>query len=527
MATTLTRLDQLGAGPSLRERFAVWGLAFVFFVVFVPRMLDYLKPPTGDEVFYLITAQSILSDHDLDETNQFASKAWLEYYPTCAEFRAPGWKGFSPGGIPCSPDAKLEPQATHTMRPGLYTKHGLALSFIIAPAYALGGRTGVVILLNGLAALLALNIFLLAWEASGQRRVAWLSWATLSFAAPVFSYAYLIFPQLVGGLCVLYAFRRARWAALSRLAATADDTAAAPANSVLQMIAVAACLGTLPWLHNLYLLLAVALVMYLYLGGRRGVLRWTASLGGHGALLVIISVLAYLYVARFLYLYGVPWPPPQDHHGFLSLPMFPVGFFGLLFDQKYGLLMYNPVYLIAIAWLFRLWWTRRQLSPAWRSELAWLLAIIGPYYLVVADYSRWWGEWCTPARYLLPVAPLLTLPLARALVHAHGRFLTWYLRAAAVWAWALTAAFIVNPILSYNWEDPKPCKVLLSLENHYGVFRKIALGNFFPYYVNFIEPLTPVYYVAHVAWLVLAVWLGWRLVRSVEPVAAKGEVRCV
>jgi len=28
--------------------------------------------------------------------------------------------------------------------------------------------------------------------------------------------------------------------------------------------------------------------------------------------------------------------------------------------------------------------------------------------------------------------------------------------------------------------------------------------------------LTPVYYCAHVAWLLLAVWLGWCMVRGVD-----------
>jgi hypothetical protein len=513
------RPDSFGAIPSLAERLAAWGLAFALYAVLTPHFLNYLKPPTGDEVFYLITAQSILYDHDLDETNQYVEKAWLEYYPTCAEFRAPGWKGFSPVGIPCVRDDLLPPQATHTQRPGTYTKHGLGLSFIIAPAYALGRRLTVVLLLNALAALLALNIFLLAWEASGRRRVAWLCWAMLSFAAPVLIYAYLIFPQPVGALCVLYAFRRSRCGAAARIAAAVNGATQPPANSVLQMCAVALCLGMLPWLHNLYVVLSAALLAYLYLGGRwaaRGGQLRVSTAWGHVALLVIAGVLGGLYVARLVYLYGVPWPPARDHDEFNGLLLFPVGFFGLLFDQKYGLLMYNPVYLIALAWLFRLAWSRRSLPRAWRNELLWLGILVVPYYLIVADYSRWWGEWCPPARYLLPVAPLLTLPLARAMTHAEGRLLTWYLRVSAVWAWAISVAFVLNPILSYNWEDPRPCKVLLWLEEHSAFCERIALGNFFPYYVNFIEPLTPVYYCAHVAWLLLAVWLGWRMMRGVD-----------
>ncbi len=510
-------------GPALSERLAAWGLAFFVFAACAPRFLDYLKPPTGDEVFYLITAQSIVRDHDLDEANQFADKAWLEYYPTCAEFHARDWKGFGPPGIPCSADSRLQPESTHTRRKGTFTKHGLGLSFIIAPAYALGRRRAVVWLLNGLAALLALNIFQLAWEASGRRRIAWWCWAALSFAAPIFSYAYLIFPQPVGALCVVYAFRRARCAANARLRDGPGGAFAVPANSAVQLVVVALCLGILPWLHSLYIMLAVPLLVFLFVGGRRPVHGFLAGgggstsaprVGGLVAFVLIVITFAALYVARHVYLYGVPWPPSGDHNAFNGPLMVPVGLLGLFFDQKYGLLMYNPVYLIPIAWLFRLAVARRWLNPMWDTELIWSLAVMGPYYLMVADYSRWWGEWCPPARYMLPIAPLLTLPLARALVHARGRVLTWYFRAATVWAGAISAAFLLNPILSYNWSDPRPCKVLLWLEDHYPFFQKIALGNFFPYYVNFIEPLTPVYYFAHAAWLGLAVWLGWRMMRT-------------
>jgi hypothetical protein len=512
--------SQDSSSPSFWELVIVWDLAFVLFVALAPRFLDYLKPPTGDEVFYLITTQSIVYDHDLDETNQFAGKAWLAYYPTCAEFRAPGWKGFAPAGIPCGPDSRLGPERTHTQRPGTYTKHGLGLSFLIAPAFAFGGRPVVVSFLNAIAALLGVNIFLLAWETSGRRRVAWLCWAALTFAAPIFSYAYLIFPQPVAALCVLYAFRRARHAAVARLAG-----GQAPPNNAWQLTAVGVCVGILPWLHNLYVVLAPILLAYLYLGGRREMRRRGAPVGGaagahtrtgllgHMALLLIVGVFATLYVTRLLYLYGVPWPPPQDHHGFNGPLLFPVGFLGLLFDQKYGLLMYNPIYLVPMAWLARVACVRRALGSVVRSELTWLVAIIAPYYLIVSAYSRWWGEWCPPARYVLPIAPLLVLPLARALTLMRSRLLAGYCGVAVLWAGAISVAFVLNPILSYNWSDPKPCKVLLWLEDHNRFFHTIALGNFFPYYVNFIEPLTPVYYGAHVAWLIAAVWLGWHMMR--------------
>ncbi len=501
----------------LWERMLVGGLAFLIFALFTPRMLDYLRPATGDEIFYLITTKSLFYDHDLNETNQFQERAWLEFYPTCAEYQA-GWQGFTPPGIPCTTNAILKPELTKTSRAGIYTKHGLGLSAIILPAYALGGRLGVMLFLNGIAALLTLNIWLLAWEATGQKRIAWICWAVLGFGAPVFSYAYLIFPQLTTGLCVIYAYRRARLAALARQ--RGEKT-----NNLWQMLRVGLCLGVLPWLHNLYLVLVVVLILYLFWGGKRfgqtqGVARTKIPrptiivIWGYVVLFLPLIILGILYLAYLTYFYGLPLPNAGDHDGFSNPFYFPLGFFGLLFDQKYGLLMYNPVYLIPIAWLFKLWFGRRVLGQAQRAEFYWLLVIIMPYFLVVADYAKWWGQWCPPARYLLPIAPLLVLPLAQALVELKGRFAKWYLGIAVGWGGLITLAFGLDPRLSYHWEDTNPAKILLWLENNIAFLKNSHLGNYFPSYTNLIEPLTPPFWFAHATWFGLAVWLGYRLVRQ-------------
>ena len=70
--------------PSLTETqttLAVFAIAFVVFAACVPRVTTRLDPVTGDEPFYLMTAYSMLHDHDIDETNNFANHDWLRFYP--------------------------------------------------------------------------------------------------------------------------------------------------------------------------------------------------------------------------------------------------------------------------------------------------------------------------------------------------------------------------------------------------------------------------------------------------------------
>ncbi len=48
--------------------------------------------------------------------------------------------------------------------------------------------------------LVAVNIFLLAFQATGDDRVAWMIWAVMSFSAPLMCYSILIFTELPASL---------------------------------------------------------------------------------------------------------------------------------------------------------------------------------------------------------------------------------------------------------------------------------------------------------------------------------------
>ena len=61
---------------------------------------------------------------------------------------------------------------------------------------------------------------------------------------------------------------------------------------------------------------------------------------------------------------------------------------------------------IMVVGLVALWGAPRKHTLA-----VWLLVCIVPYYLLVAEYRQWWGEWCPPARYLATLTPLLALPV--------------------------------------------------------------------------------------------------------------------
>jgi hypothetical protein len=382
--TVLTRPQDVVAPTPTRSSWRADALRLALIVVacmaifalFIPRIVRALSPLTGDEPFYVMTALSLAHDHDLDETNNYAQKDYLSFYPPDP---LPGdWAGW-----PAFP-RELPPHAAHSVRPGLFSKHGLGVAVLIMIPYLIHGRVAVILFLNFIAALTAANMVLLArryghgWLAAGALVV------PLVFVNPLMSYAYLIFPETFAALALIYAYRRSR----------------EPTSNAWQWLGVGLAIATLPWLHARFIPAVIGLVVILRTNWLRE-LSWRRRLAG--LLPPAISALALL--TYWLAIYGKPFPSAEDHAGF-NYPLDIVNAaFGLLLDEQWGLLIHAPIYLLTAAGLGTLWRLHRADARAW-------LAVVVPYYALVAFYLVWWGEWGPAARYLAPLAPLAIAPLA-------------------------------------------------------------------------------------------------------------------
>lgn len=114
-------------------------------------------------------------------------------------------------------------------------------------------------------------------------------------------------------------------------------------------------------------------------------------------------------------------------------------FAGLLVDQEFGLLIYAPVYVVAIVGLVAWFRTRASLARA-------VLVVAGVYLAFVicplTNVHGWTGGWSPAARFLTPLTPLLGLCVLGGL-----RVMP---RAAAIGVIALQAV-----ISAYAWQHPK------------------------------------------------------------------------
>ncbi len=417
------------ARPALPARWValVFLLTFLLYVVFVPRFVRYASPPTGDQPFYLLDAISLVQDGDLELSNNYGNHDEAKFYAL-----APHPPDFV--GMP-APDPLPRQLATSSARPlsELYSYHPPGLGILLVPALLIGSWFALwwpatVVFMCLVGALIATNIFLLAYETTGRRGVALAVWAALAFSSPLMSYSYMIFSELPTGLAVIYALRRLAlgWRA----------------NGAGRLLLIGVCLGFIPWLALRCTPIAAALGLY-------AVVQWWRSYAPHsdGAtpiadrvraswrvwagripqalwLVAPVIVLAAGLAAYHLFLYGSVIPVADEREGsgvgFIYLPwagthdlyLFLTGAFGLLFSSRFGLLPVTPVYMLAVVGMVAMFRTGR---PADRRLLGWIMLVALPYLAFIAAYSGWTGDWGPPARYASTLVPLLAAPLALGL----------------------------------------------------------------------------------------------------------------
>jgi hypothetical protein len=401
-------------------------LTFLLYLAFVPRILRYSSPPTGDQPFYLMDTLSLVQDGDLELSNNYANHDEDKFYSLAPH--PPDFVGMD------APYPLPRQLAMSSARPDqeLYSFHPPGLGVLLVPAWIAGSWFALwwpatVVFMCLVGALLATNIFLLGYETTGKRWVALAVWAPLAFSGPLMSYSYLIFSELPTGLAVIYALRRLAlgWRA----------------NGAGRLLLVGAVIGYIPWLAVRCAPIAAGLALYALVQWWRSfapadrpapaALRATTTWRVLAAripralwLVAPVLLLAAGLAAYHLFLFGSVMPGTDEREGSgvgwiywpwlggHELYLFLTGAFGLLFSQRFGLLPFAPIYLLAVIGVVAMFRTGR---PADRRLVGWIALVSLPYMIFIAAYSGWGGDWGPPARYAATLVPLLAAPLAMSL----------------------------------------------------------------------------------------------------------------
>lgn len=353
--------------------------------------------PHGDEPHYLMVAESILRDGDLELERDYAEK---RYGAFTSETLAPHYRVRGRGGA-------------------IYSVHAIGLSVLILPAYALGGYPAVSLFMALLAALLAREVRALLQAAGASERtaegIAWL----LALSPPLVNFVGLVFTEVPAALVVARALRLGR------------EADAPPGRTLTWALPVV----VLPWFNVRYAPVTAILVLYALSARpprRRAVLVVVA------AAVSAVAIGAYHFVLYGFFDPRLVWGRRPE----FALGTLAEGLPGLALDQEFGLLPYAPVIVLCVAGFVRL--ARDGTRQAW-AALALAAVVIG----TAGSWHMWRGGFNPPARFLVPLLPVFALGIAAAVQRGAGASVA-LLAGWSLWAGALGAA---QPALVHRDRD--------------------------------------------------------------------------
>src|ERR687892_1622404 len=342
----------------------------------------------GDEPHYLLAAESLMDDGDVDVRDEYAGRAYRDFYPYELERHGEETEG------------------------RLNEPHGIGFPLFILPAYAVGGPHGVELFLAAVAALAGALAYRLALRVVPDP---WAIGAALAagLSPPFLAYAGAVYPELSAG------------AALAGAALLAVRLDARPGWRAA--FGCFALLGALPWLGTKFVLPGLVIGVFaartLWRGRRR-----TLAVGAVELSLFSVALMIGINEA----LYGGPTPHSPDVGGGTATDAsFPVGYLervyrlvALFVDREFGLLRWAPVFTLMFAGLWWLWRSLRdrlaRAVPGVREiEVAAGLcaAALGAQLIVAFLAPTMFGFWFPP-RHLLASLPLAVPLGAWGLRHA-------------------------------------------------------------------------------------------------------------
>ncbi len=393
----------------VRRAAAVWIVLFAAYAATIGLPAFGTSQFGGDEPHYLLTAESIVSDHDLDLRDEYAARAYRDWYPYVLERHGKLTNG----------------QANEP--------HGAGFPLLIAPAYALGGPLAVQLLMAAIAAL----AFTLA--ARLARRVVPEPWASAAalvcgLSPPALAYGTTVTPELTAGALIA-------GAALLALGARERPR-------IRRVAGAGFMLGALPWLGLVFAIPGAVVALAL--------LRWLRRRARGFAMLVVGELIVFsgvMYVTINDQLFGGFTPTAADvaGRGLDDLSLSDVTgrvprLVALWVDRSYGVLRWAPVLALAFFALWLLWRSRRDrladLVPDRRDvEVAATLAgLVCAVQVLVATFvaPTMFGFWF-PGHYLIVAFPMAVMLVAWGLRVAPraGAVLSALTLATSVWWYAV------------------------------------------------------------------------------------------
>jgi len=353
--------------------------------------------PTGDEPFYLLAAKSIITDKDLDISNNYRQKDWKAFMPKTDKLNI--WPSLRPDGR-------------------IYMdERVLFIAGMVVP-YLIGGFAATALFMALLSSILIWLIYnYLLSVGFAQKKSFWVCLIT-AFSQPMITMNSRIYHNVSGAILILWAFLILNHK---------------PRNSLNALIAGSSILA-LPWLHINYLAFCFPLAfMYLFSFWKN------KKISGIFILLGILDIIIFL-VYRLHIRLGHDLFGGNDYE---LTPFIWRSLLALFFDQEAGLFFLSPVYIFSFIGFFSAFFH----DHAPKKQLLVIFLIFG--FLILQGCLTAFGGGYDTGRTLIPILPFLALFLSRGLESNRFKLVATVLIAYSIIAGYLAAAL---PWLAINYE---------------------------------------------------------------------------
>jgi hypothetical protein len=397
--------------PLKKRLIAIFVAAEILFIIASFIMVQKGVKWGGDEPHYLVISHSIARDFDLNVFDQYARDRYREFTEVRLKHHARVGKGFktwySYGHLP---------GLSLTLAPFFLFKLPVPLLYSLIRAY-----------LGLFGALLAVVVYLFALKLWHNRSLAVFITAVLAFTAPVFFYSIHIFAELQACLLILSALylllyssrepqRRLEVSSCKKVSHEGHEEHEEHRGrnffSPKKTLLAGFLLGI-----SVFWGLKYAIFIYLFSAGFF-VYFVIKKQPKRAVLFVLFPVLLQMLFFGYLYYAYGNFNPMSIYNGVMTeaqakeyyskVQVIPLQkrvetLLGIFFDQRDGLLLYNPFYFLAFPGLIIAF---KKFKTYWREIL---ICAAGFAFILFLGYSTVRPGYCPQARYLTPAAWLLML----------------------------------------------------------------------------------------------------------------------
>jgi hypothetical protein len=367
------RFNRLPLKKRLAAIFIVTEILFIIAsVVIVQKGVKW----GGDEPHYLVISQSLAQDFDLNVFDQYARDRYRDFVEIRLTHHARVGKGFkvwySYGHLP---------GLSATLAPFFLVKLPIPLLYVLVRAY-----------LGLFGALLAVVVYLFALKLWKHRNLAFYITMVLTLTAPVFFYSIHIFAELQACLLILASLYLLLYSRKPLLAGF--------------LLGLSVFWG-MKYAIFIYIFSGIFFIYYVFKKQHKRAILFVLF-----PVLLQVVFFGYLYYAygnfNPMSIYNGVMTPDQVKEYEANMQQIPMvkrveTLIGMFFDQRDGLLLYSPFYLLAFPGLIL---ALIQFKKYWREII---IAGAGLGFILFLGYSTVRPGYCPQARYLVPVVWVMML----------------------------------------------------------------------------------------------------------------------